>query len=143
LSGRIPVAADISQFFHAIRPDWQFGDKPTPSWSREIKPLCIVGKYGYAVKEIKDYIERAWIDTNSGPSSGMRQAPVAAFVADWVNRYAKLYGWEDDKIMRMPIARLVQLDRVDRNNEGDKTATVDCVVDLMVEQLNEMKKATE
>lgn len=113
-TGDMPTGGDIAQVLWMIQPNFDWLSKPDKKWLREIGKMDTTE----TVKEIAEYIQRALYDASEGTGESFA-IPIAPFPAHFANRFCELYGWTMDEVMRAPIARLMQMDRVARSAAGD------------------------
>jgi hypothetical protein len=116
-SGMVPTAGDIAQFLWFIQPKFDWLTKPDKPFLRR------VGKMNTAtvLREVTHYLERALYDVPDGDAGEGYAIPLAPFPAHYAHRFCELYGWTLDEVMRAPVARLAQLDRIAKAAAGDKS----------------------
>ena len=131
-AGRLPLGGDIAQMRWAIRKGSDWMSKPDKDFLRAVGKLDVAE----AITEISDYIARAMYDVGTGGNESMSASiELAAFPAYFVDRFSERYGWSIDAIMKTPLARLGQLDRVARAAADDKSVYSSKLIALQAKQM--------
>jgi hypothetical protein len=105
VTGGIIHPAHISQFLWVMSPLFSLYKerKFLKRWHTARTGKLI---YEKAVKEIKDFVSEAFQDSPGG--RGKTESSAASFCAYLVHLLASKYGWDEDRIMRMPLKKVFQ-----------------------------------
>lgn len=102
--GQQPALADILEFMWFVSVDYSLDhaerDRFLVSWQETASALK-------PIEEINEYLADAFHDAPMRQGGGMAKAYTAPMAAI-VDILASSYGWDDDKILEMPIARVFQ-----------------------------------
>lgn len=111
-----PIAPEhVVQFLWIVRAP---GILPDAQEDFAAHPSIALPAYAAWVKAIGEYIDAAFMDAPPRIVGGME--PVASLWAYLVHQFASAYGWESDRVLDEPFARLYQLGRI-QARERDAT----------------------
>ena len=110
----VPSPQDVAVFLWMHSLDYEPGNEAKRvRWvKRHVRPLITGGKYAWCVSEICTHLGNTFMDS---PGSGRQDGKVYFLgSAALVDQVASEYGWTDEFIMGLPIARLFQYQRAMR-----------------------------
>jgi len=93
-------AQDVVQFLWIISPEYSYDRKKAGAFSHKVGRL----KMEASVQGIIDWLEGQLRDVPRGSDAGVVTGRV--WLAQYVDLFASQYGWDDEKIMDMPLLRL-------------------------------------
>jgi len=80
------------------------------------------------LRAIERYLDRAFMDAPGGPRSSGSHA-TASFAAAVVHRLAEKYGWAENAILDLPIARCFQYLRLMRRDDAPEAVQINPLID--------------
>jgi hypothetical protein len=108
-------AADVALFLWILSPDFQPRECRT---KRSFIKGCRRVNYLNAVSEIRSMVDDAFQDSPCG--GGVSGPSFTSWLASIVDILASQYGWDEDTILRMPLARVFQYLRcIKQRNDPD------------------------
>lgn len=117
IHGDRPEAGDVAMFLWFLSPDYVAGDNAARDKfvSERVRPL----EFGAVVREVYAYLARVFQDIpNSNSKGGGDSKSYTAPVASMVDLLAHEYGWTDETILTLPLARLFQyMRRIEKRND--------------------------
>ena len=105
----MPTPEDIAVFLWIHSPEYRLDEKFRIKWvKRHIRPLFKSHGVGWCIDQINRHIERSFQDSMGGGGGGKSYINSAAGVVDLI---ASQYGWTDQHILDMPLARIFLFQR--------------------------------
>jgi hypothetical protein len=114
IRGERPEASDVAMFLWFLSPEYSTDvDARSKFIAERVRPLDFLG----VTREIYAYLNRVFQDIPQGDGSAAGKNYTAA-VASIVDLLASEYGWTDEHILTMPIARVFQyLRRIEKRRD--------------------------
>lgn len=112
--GGVPSLEDVSKFLWSVNKRYNRNSKIRRYFF--IKSTRKLQYFG-TVRAIQDYLEKSFCDFPGGKTSGFTPAYWSCF-ANIISELAKEHGWDEQKIMDMPLKRIWQYIRVIRKRQN-------------------------
>lgn len=101
-----PDAEDVAFFLWVVSLDYRPND--TKARDKFCKGIARKVKFVPACREIEAYLKRSFQDAPAGGGQASFKS-YTSFVAPVCDFFAREYGWDDQAVLRKPIARIFQL----------------------------------
>jgi hypothetical protein len=114
IRGERPEPSDVAMFLWFLSPDYSTDAAARAKFVAErVRPLEFID----VTREIYVYLNRVFQDIPQG-NGGSDGKSYTAPVASMVDLLAHEYGWDDERILSLPLARLFQyLRRIEKRND--------------------------
>ena len=110
------LPAHVAQFLWILSPGWVAGNgSERDTFTRKVSLI----KYSRAVKEIMELCEVTFQDSPSYRGAGF-SVRIVSGAASYVDILASEYGWSENTVLDMPIARLFQYVRLIQKRHDPK-----------------------
>lgn len=104
IGGAIPGPEHVAVFLWMHSPDYCLNEKARLRFVEgKVWPLMKSGRFAWCVMEIMAHLKRSFQDSPGGSGGGKEYVNPGAGIVDFL---ASEYGWTDDHILNLPIARV-------------------------------------
>ncbi len=105
LVGGMPTPEDVAMFLWFLSPEYSTQPGARELWvNKHVRSL----DFRAAVLAIVEHLERVFQDCPPQSDKGPQQKAYTAGVAGTIDILAQEYGWSDEEILEMPLARIFQ-----------------------------------
>lgn len=111
----------IIDFLWVVSEDFKENDGPAKE--NFIKDKCAALDYIQTIEGIQKYIDDAFLDTPHRRQDNAPRTPefFYAWICTYIDALAHEYGWDDNKVLHLPFARILQYMKAIEAREAAKT----------------------